>query len=379
MEKHNKITKKEKINIIVKQDDSIKKHNGIISFWKFMFCMLIVIYHTNTFTNNTNEVLFFKGNIGVEFFFLVSGYLLGKKVLNKEKLKDSKSIGKETFNYLSKKIKNFFPYVFLAGIMSLILINIFNGFNLYNNITSIWDLFLLKMTGLNGLELNGPVWYISSMLLCMLILYPLIRKYRYNYIYIIAPLIVLLGLGYINKNYGSMRGPLLWIGFTYKGNLRAFVELTLGTIIYAICEKIKTINFTLFGKIMLTLIEIACFVTPFIISQFILSAGKYDMITIMIISIGIILAFSEQTIEFNLFNNKISYWLEKLSFTLFIFHFPLLIIFQKITYFHNMLYLNKVFYYLITSIVVSITALYFVPYLKKHNYFLNKVKKLIIK
>ena len=377
--KHNKNSKKEKDFLCIKQNNNTKNHNGIISFWKFMFCMLIVIYHTNILTKNLNEVLFLKGNIGVEFFFLVSGYLLCKKVLNLEEMTDTKNLGKETFDYLLKKVKTFFPYVFFAGIMALILINFFNGFNLYNNVTSIWDLLLLKMTGLKGLDLNGPVWYISSMLLCMLILYPLIRKHKYNYIYILAPLIVFFGLGYINQNYGSMRGPLFWVGLTYKGNLRAFVELTLGTLLYVICEKLKKLNFTLFGKLVLTIIEITCFVIPFLMSQFMLSASKYDMITIMIISIGIVLAFSEQTLELNLLNNKISYWLEKLSFTLFIFHFPLLIIMQNVSFFVNMSYLLKVLSFSIISIIISIIALYLIPYLKKHNYFLNGIKKLMIK
>lgn len=374
-----KTTLKEKSENIKYETKVQNSHNGIISFWKFMFCMMIIIYHAGAFVDNQSKPLFSKGNIGVEFFFLVSGFLMTKSALKKEDLTSYKNIGKETFDYLLKKIKKLWPYVLISGIMAFIIINIYIGADLYSNVTAIWDLLLLKMTGLKGLELNGPVWYISSMLLCMLILYPLIRRYKYNFIYIAAPLIVLLGLGYINQNYGSLRAPSYWIAFTYKGNLRAFIELTLGGLLYVSSEKIKKIDFTQFGKFLLTAIEIICFLTPFFMSQFMSSATKYDMVTLMIISIGIMIAFSEQTLEYKFFCNNFSYWLEKLSLTLYLFHYPLRIIFHKSSLFSSMNYLQKLLCYIPSSIVVAIIMMYLMDYLEKNNFFLKKFKKLIVK
>jgi len=53
-----------------------------------------------------------------------------------------------------------------------------------DNILSIWELLLIGNVGFETKTINGVMWYLSSMLSCMFILYPLLKKYKYNYIYI---------------------------------------------------------------------------------------------------------------------------------------------------------------------------------------------------
>ena len=173
------------------KNDSIKKHNGIIGLWKFLFCIMIILHHGKDFNYENSRRLFVGGNIAVEFFFIVSGFLMTKSALNKKDY-DKDNLGKETFNFILKKIKVFLPYTITAGIILLIINNVFETISIRNNILSILDIFLIEMTGIKIKILNGPLWYISSMLICMAILYSLIRKYKYNYIYIFVPLCVLL-------------------------------------------------------------------------------------------------------------------------------------------------------------------------------------------
>ena len=54
------------------------KRNGAIDLLKFLFSLMIVIYHGRLFANAENP-LFRAGKIGVEFFFIVSGYLMAAK------------------------------------------------------------------------------------------------------------------------------------------------------------------------------------------------------------------------------------------------------------------------------------------------------------
>ena len=229
------------------KNDSIKKHNGIIGLWKFLFCIMIILHHGKDFNYENSRRLFVGGNIAVEFFFIVSGFLMAKNALNKKDC-DEDNLGKETFNYILKKIKGFLPYTIIAWIFLIIINNIFDTISIRNNILSILDIFLLEMTGIKIKILNGPLWYISSMLICMSILYPLIRKYKYNYIYIFIPLSVLLIMGYSNHLFNNLKGIHEWVGFTYRGNLRAFVDLSIGIFIYAISENFKNIKFTFIGK-----------------------------------------------------------------------------------------------------------------------------------
>ena len=93
------------------QQKQINK-NGVIEFMRFLFASGIVFFHTSRdFWNNQKiigqighfQVTFFrKGNIGVEFFFLVSGCLLASHIykLNSPVL----SVGEETVGFLWKKV-----------------------------------------------------------------------------------------------------------------------------------------------------------------------------------------------------------------------------------------------------------------------------------
>ena len=85
------------------------------------------------------------------------------------------------------------------------------------------------------------------MLISMIIIYPLLRKYKENFTYIIAPIITIVIGSWLSHNYGTVSG---WThaGLVYNCLLRAFFEISLGTILYKIAEKIKLINLTGFSK-----------------------------------------------------------------------------------------------------------------------------------
>lgn len=130
---------------------SLKKHNGIISFWKFCFCIMVVLFHSQLLATNEESTLFSQGAIAVEFFFLVSGFLLAKTTLRKDEQKmGTENLGKETFHFIWKKYLFFLPYMLFGGFLGLLLQNIYNDVGTYQNISSIWDILLLHMTGLNG-------------------------------------------------------------------------------------------------------------------------------------------------------------------------------------------------------------------------------------
>ncbi|MCI9087068.1 MAG: acyltransferase family protein [Clostridia bacterium] len=357
---------------------SLKKHNGIISFWKFCFCIMVVLFHSQLLATNEESTLFSQGAIAVEFFFLVSGFLLAKTTLRKNEQKmGTENLGKETFHFIWKKYLFFLPYMLFGGFLGLLLQNIYNDVGTYQNISSIWDILLLRMTGLNGNVVIGQAWYISAMLLSMMILYPLLRKYQQNFIYLVAPLIVLLGFGWLSRNYSNLRGPDIWINFTFKGVIRAFSELSLGCILYLICQKVKQINFTKFGRFVITIIEIIGFIFPFLIAQF-ASTSKYDFIIVPILAISILLAFSEKTLELNCFNHQFFFWLEKLSLPLYICHIVVRNFIMEFSPLSSLSYSSKVPIYLLLCFVLSLICMYFIKFLQKIH-IIEYFKKFIIK
>ena len=85
-------------------ESSNKKHNGIIGFWKFMFCILILLFHCAEKMGKNG--FFESGRIGVEFFFIVSGYLMTKKALNNEE--DLKILVRKQHHIYGENLKHFF-------------------------------------------------------------------------------------------------------------------------------------------------------------------------------------------------------------------------------------------------------------------------------
>ena len=120
-----------------------KKNNGIIAFWKFMFCLLIIYTHVAQQTKTDAKISFICGSIAVEFFFLVSGYLMTKKAM-KIDLNDSQKIGQETFEFILKKIKSFFPYFLVTYIIALPVYCIIDDYNKTMALNTIFDLLFLE-------------------------------------------------------------------------------------------------------------------------------------------------------------------------------------------------------------------------------------------
>lgn len=56
----------------------MKKRNGEIDFLKFVFAIIIAGYHASIFYNSESYTLWPTGYIGVEFYFIVAGFLLAK-------------------------------------------------------------------------------------------------------------------------------------------------------------------------------------------------------------------------------------------------------------------------------------------------------------
>lgn len=332
------------------------KHNGIISFWKFMFSIMIVIYHLKLATNDKNVILK-SGYIGVEFFFIVSGYLMTKGALNKKE--DTSDIGKETFQYLRNKIKVFFPFMLVAFLITLSINIIFKGYSISNVVNSVWNLFFLETSGIKTTQVVAQSWYISAMLISMLILYPFIRKYKKNFVYLIAPIIVIFIGGWISYTYGTLNG---WqhTGILYKSLLRAFFELALGSILYEVSIKVMEINFNKIGRCILTLVEIIGFVSIFLIAN--IPNSKYDFIALAFMSISVIIAFTGKTMFYHVANNRLFYYLEKLSLPVYLNHqWVIELVKRKLGYLG---YWEKLGITIFLTIIVSMIIMYIIEKIK---------------
>lgn len=91
------------------------KRNGTIDMMRVVFSIIIVFLHaTQNFLSGIE--IFRIGSLGVDFFFIVSGFLMAQSSLKYS----GKSIGKETWDFLIRKISGFLPEVVIAWFIAFV-------------------------------------------------------------------------------------------------------------------------------------------------------------------------------------------------------------------------------------------------------------------
>lgn len=296
-----------------------EKRNGIISLFKFIFSLIVVIYHGKKLVGIDKFKLARMGYLCVDFFFIVSGYYFYKSILNIKK-KEKIDIYKENVKLILSKLKKFLPYTIISGFISIILFLFLKELKISNALMSIFNIFLIDMTGLVGYTINGPVWYISSMLLVFFVLLPIIYKLDDKYIYYICPIIVLFGLGYMYKTYPNLdlyRSK--WHTILYSGTVKAFIEINIGILIYNISKKIKIVlnDKKKIYRILLCICYCLLYVFISLFFIFYKRLGVLDYFVLILISFTLLLNFSD-TLFCHKIDCKFIRYLEKISLPIFI-------------------------------------------------------------
>ena len=210
------------------------------------------------------------------------------------------------------------------------------------------------------------------MLFGMMILCPVIKEYKDTYYYIIAPIIFLVLLGYLSHKFPSLKAPFEWTDlFTYKGNLRAIMELSFGTILYKAYEYIRIFKFKKWVRIFMTFIEIFGYLFIIFVMTY---TNRYDFIILFMFGFLILLSFSKITYTNKLLSYKFINYLGAIRLPIYIFQNCAILIMKK--FYYNADYYHSLPIYIYLSILFGIVSYHLINYLKSKK--LGKIKKLII-
>ena len=265
-----------------KISSSSSGRNGSVELLRFLFTSVTILFHINLDLWDQDKVaavaggvpvaFFHHGNLGVEFFFLVTGFLMAKSVwkdtcLSKGSVTtpspchdsargrenklfprhdSARNIGQglslrensasddlrllpgRTLRFLSHKIDALFPY-YLPACLLTPLVRLLTGRKLDTVyfLRRIPSLFFLQRLGL-GRPIIGCTWYLSSMLIALAIAYPLCRLFYRAYTHVIGPVLCAVILCVLVFYTGSLGDIEEWFLFTYKTNFRAFAEISMG-------------------------------------------------------------------------------------------------------------------------------------------------------
>ena len=247
-EKSRRNEKKTRRNVIMPSSykmnkQSLKKQkNGSVELLRFLFTSIIIFFHINLDLWDQKKIIavigdipvtfFNHGNIGVEFFFLVSGYLIAAKAWNRRELPYT---GEDTLQFLKGKLKGLLPAYIIAligGIVTAIVSDKLSfGETIHRMLLSVYDIALLRISGIYIVQFVPGTWYISAMLIGGAILYSLQRRFKDTFSYLIAPVGAILLLGYLFRNYTDLNLINGKFKTVAPGLLRGLAEMSLGCVI----------------------------------------------------------------------------------------------------------------------------------------------------
>ncbi len=168
-----------------------------IEIWRLLFAISIVLCHAMLLPWNTDvegNMLFHVNSLGVEFFFILSGFLMAKSVTAFPTAeRECSALGSETTAFLLKKLKPIYPVFLFAACFELVVRFALRpaAVDAGDLVWNIWDLLFLRAFGLGGsaeLLVGGASWYLFALFPAMWILYPLLRKYTDMFLHVIEPL-----------------------------------------------------------------------------------------------------------------------------------------------------------------------------------------------
>ena len=304
----------------------MRSRNNLVELARFLFSVLVVGYHIQmTFLGDSVD-LFENGALAVEFFFLISGYFLARSV-EKISAKDKYNPAFESCRFMGNKVKGILPTHLTAIIAVIIVIlacDLTNaGRLLLNGLPSI---FLVQMGGVwteaYASALIVPEWYLSAMLLCMLIMVPvalLLRK-KIKGIFVI---LVLLGiLGVIAVIFGLCTNWAFTTTFVY--DLRAWGEMCVGMFAYYLSTVIAKRDLKPAASVVLKIVETVGYCAPLILGIIPVSSALQPVC----MGVSVVCIFSAISVTFagkglivaNAKVNKAFGYLGSLSLAIYLFH-----------------------------------------------------------
>lgn len=272
----------------------LEKFNGIY-LYRVLFTLMIMVYHFDThFFIRAN---FVKGGvfgwyIAVEFFFVVSGFLLAKKVLGD---------GKEPTSfkeYLGSRLTAIYPAYLIAFVFTFLIKALLTDWiqgpldGLVKILSSLPEAFMLQGFAFGNTPLiNLTAWYISVLMISSLVLFALLKWAKKIFLMVLAPVMIAGGLIYLYLSTGNLDAITMVGGFKNNTALvRGIAEMCLGVYAYLLHRKVLTIKLTDRTVLAAKLIGATLFGSVAVLS---IRYGlmKLDFLYLCFIWVGVIIAF----------------------------------------------------------------------------------------
>ena len=357
----------------MKGKKEVKKRNVAIEFWRFFTAFAIVGFHigwiiarscngangyfmtpTNTWFFGSSEVLLlFTITAG---YFMVSHY---KKQAEDPKYNERSALSRAG-EYTWTRIKALLPVLILGYVLGVIVCTSFfypsygvkEVFVMLFN--SIWEFLGFHAAGLRSLggeffNLNGPLWFISAMIIVGYFIYWGLCKNEDVTSGFVAPFLTIFLAGWwsftdtraaqtawstfgsqlasTNGMGGSASSATATIGFN-NGLIFVMLGMLIGVILYYVIDKIKTsksktsVGLTILNLVVTTLLAWYIIYQP---TWFELERWPVAFLCIMVVALSLLNKDGLTKLLNNKYTNKVLAYLGGLSLYVYMLHYPLAI------------------------------------------------------
>ncbi len=237
----------------------LRTRNSSIDLLKLYFSVIIVLLHIG---ESQMPILFPRGYIVVEGFFMITGYFMMNAVYKSQ----AKDTGRDTLKFITHKFSSFFLPLLFSALIAFATLIITDNYTMqdlvFRSMYLLSEIIPLQITGLKSFAPTGVSWYLSSMMISLLILYPIAKKAGSKFTRIVCPLLIMFIYGALCSKYANLNTIVdLFYGLpVYTGLLRGIAGICTGCIIFECVKATEHHKASLFGKICFAGIEIICFV-----------------------------------------------------------------------------------------------------------------------
>ena len=280
-----------------------KQRNNIIELGRFVYSLLVVGYHIQLSYDEEDKSVdpFECGALAVEYYFFLSGYFLARS-LEKLSLDNKMSFIKKYYTFMKNKIKALLTVHFIAIIAILIIIACCDKKNFVNKLLpGITSIFLVQMAvvyhGNFEKALIVPEWYLSSMIICMLIMVPIFLAFRKLMKGVFVVLILLGVLAIFAVIFILITKMKLKPNMIF--DMRAWGEMNLSMFSYYLSIYIEKQTYSNGINILLKIVEIVAYCIPVILGIIPISANNEPIcmsITGACVFVAIFITFSKKGI-----------------------------------------------------------------------------------
>ena len=291
----------------------MKNKTVSIEALRFVFMVVIAVWHFSRINPFTH------GYIAVDFYFLLSGYLLyGSYVRHKY----------DALKYTVEKLKRFYPEYFLVFVIAFLMkLNLLlrdsDALTLFLNAIS--EGLLINSVGVFGGGVNPASWYISVLMVGGGILYAVLHWNKKVALSIVFPLLVLLSYTYLLGFNGSLE-QFANDGFISQCLLRCMAGMALGAVLAAFKERCSE---SLAKKRLV--LDVACLLAVVIVCIVLFSVKHYDRFALLAFSMLIISCFVPSTLINRIFKYSLWVKLGGITFEMLLVHCPIIWVVNSLT------------------------------------------------